>query len=144
MHKATCATCGTVCEVPFRPVDGRPVFCKEHFAGKEESGGDRRSDRGPSRGGFVKRDFGSRPPQRPSFDAPRSNDGNAKQLEAISGKLDRVIESLSALTRAMSKDTAEKAAPAVKTESLSNVVKKVAKKAKAPSNTSGRGKKGKK
>ena len=32
MHKATCAECGVECEVPFKPTEGRPVYCKEHFA----------------------------------------------------------------------------------------------------------------
>jgi len=28
MHKATCADCGNECEVPFKPTEGRPVYCK--------------------------------------------------------------------------------------------------------------------
>ncbi len=31
MYDATCATCGTPTQVPFRPVEGRPVYCREHF-----------------------------------------------------------------------------------------------------------------
>ena len=31
MHKATCADCGKECEVPFRPKEGRPVYCKECY-----------------------------------------------------------------------------------------------------------------
>ena len=34
MHKAVCAECGKECEVPFKPTEGRPVFCKECFAKK--------------------------------------------------------------------------------------------------------------
>jgi CxxC-x17-CxxC domain-containing protein len=34
MHKATCAECGQECEVPFKPTEGRPVFCKECFRNK--------------------------------------------------------------------------------------------------------------
>ena len=29
MHKATCADCGQECEVPFKPQEGRPVYCRE-------------------------------------------------------------------------------------------------------------------
>lgn len=29
MHKAVCSKCGKNCEVPFKPTEGRPVFCKE-------------------------------------------------------------------------------------------------------------------
>jgi len=32
MHKATCAECGKECEVPFKPTEGRPVYCRECFA----------------------------------------------------------------------------------------------------------------
>ena len=35
MHKATCSECGQECEVPFKPSDGRPVFCKDCFAKKK-------------------------------------------------------------------------------------------------------------
>ena len=34
MHKATCSECGQECEVPFKPAEGRPVFCKDCFAKK--------------------------------------------------------------------------------------------------------------
>ncbi|MCD1294142.1 DNA-directed RNA polymerase [Methanocella sp. CWC-04] len=29
MHKATCADCGKECEVPFKPTEGRPVYCRD-------------------------------------------------------------------------------------------------------------------
>ena len=31
MHKAICADCKQDCEVPFKPTDGRPVYCKECY-----------------------------------------------------------------------------------------------------------------
>lgn len=31
-HKATCAECGTDCDVPFKPTEGRPVYCRDCFA----------------------------------------------------------------------------------------------------------------
>ena len=34
MHKAICSECGKECEVPFKPTEGKPVFCKECFAKK--------------------------------------------------------------------------------------------------------------
>ena len=39
MHKATCADCGKECEVPFKPKEDRPVYCKECFS--KRKGGDR-------------------------------------------------------------------------------------------------------
>lgn len=29
--KATCSDCGTECEVPFKPTQGRPVYCRDCF-----------------------------------------------------------------------------------------------------------------
>ncbi len=37
MHKAICAECGKECEVPFKPTEGKPVYCKECFAKRKES-----------------------------------------------------------------------------------------------------------
>ncbi|MDO8741457.1 MAG: DNA-directed RNA polymerase [Candidatus Woesearchaeota archaeon] len=31
MHKATCSECNQECEVPFKPTEGKPVFCKDCF-----------------------------------------------------------------------------------------------------------------
>jgi len=31
MHKATCADCGNECEVPFKPTEGRDVYCRECY-----------------------------------------------------------------------------------------------------------------
>jgi len=41
MHKATCADCGKECEVPFKPTEGRPVYCRECYQKhrKPRSGG---------------------------------------------------------------------------------------------------------
>lgn len=32
MHKAKCADCGSDCEVPFKPREDRPVYCKECYS----------------------------------------------------------------------------------------------------------------
>jgi CxxC-x17-CxxC domain-containing protein len=34
MHKAVCDECKKECEVPFKPTEGRPVYCKDCFAKK--------------------------------------------------------------------------------------------------------------
>lgn len=31
MHEAVCTTCGTTCEVPFRPTGDKPVYCNQCF-----------------------------------------------------------------------------------------------------------------
>ncbi len=31
MHKATCSDCGKECEVPFKPIEGKPVYCRDCY-----------------------------------------------------------------------------------------------------------------
>ncbi|PIN68862.1 DNA-directed RNA polymerase [Candidatus Woesearchaeota archaeon CG11_big_fil_rev_8_21_14_0_20_43_8] len=31
MHKAICAECNKECEVPFKPTEGKPVYCRDCF-----------------------------------------------------------------------------------------------------------------
>ncbi|MDH4122682.1 MAG: hypothetical protein OEV21_01145 [Thermoplasmata archaeon] len=31
MHKITCSDCGAEAEVPFKPADGRPVYCRQCY-----------------------------------------------------------------------------------------------------------------
>ncbi|AGI48054.1 hypothetical protein TALC_01063 [Thermoplasmatales archaeon BRNA1] len=38
--KTTCSECGKECEVPFKPTEGRPVYCRDCFPKHRE-------DRGP-------------------------------------------------------------------------------------------------
>ncbi len=64
MHKATCDDCGNVCEVPFKPTSGKPIFCSNCF--KNNNGG-------ANSGRFERRDNG-RDNERRSFggkDSPR-------------------------------------------------------------------------
>ncbi len=35
MHKATCSECGKECEVPFKPTEGKPVYCRDCYAKKK-------------------------------------------------------------------------------------------------------------
>jgi CxxC-x17-CxxC domain-containing protein len=36
LHQAVCAECRKQCEVPFKPSEGRPVYCKECYAKRKE------------------------------------------------------------------------------------------------------------
>jgi len=31
MHKVTCSDCGNETEVPFKPAEGRPVYCRDCY-----------------------------------------------------------------------------------------------------------------
>jgi CxxC-x17-CxxC domain-containing protein len=95
MHKTTCDQCHKSCEVPFRPTEGKPVYCNECFGGKKESG-----DRGGDR--FSRKSFDSARPVRNDF-APSANrgsdDGLKKQLEVISAKLDALVRSIELMSK---------------------------------------------
>ena len=54
MHKATCADCGNECEVPFKPTEGRPVYCRDCFQKHKKPSGGGRGGRGGG-GGFRPR-----------------------------------------------------------------------------------------
>jgi len=32
LHDATCSKCGKECQVPFKPHEGKPVYCKDCYA----------------------------------------------------------------------------------------------------------------
>ena len=102
MHKATCSECGRACEVPFRPSNGKPVFCKDCFAGKreQESRGPRPEfgDRGP------KRDFNDKFAPRSEFKSAPVNDEVKKQLTDIGYKLERLLASMDRLVDSVKKE----------------------------------------
>jgi len=39
MHKAICGECKKECEVPFKPREDRPVYCKDCFAKRKDASG---------------------------------------------------------------------------------------------------------
>jgi len=38
MYDAVCASCGSACQVPFRPSQDRPVYCSDCFSKQKPSG----------------------------------------------------------------------------------------------------------
>lgn len=36
MHTVTCSECGQETQVPFKPAEGRPVFCRDCYRKKRE------------------------------------------------------------------------------------------------------------
>ena len=63
LHKATCADCKKECEVPFRPREDRPVYCKECFS--------RRKAGGPFKPNNDNRPAEARPAQNSYFPKPK-------------------------------------------------------------------------
>lgn len=117
MHPAVCSNCGRDCEVPFRPTNGKPVYCKECFGDKKNLG------RGTDRP--QKNEFMDRPQTKPRYDGSRGNDDVKKQIEGIHIKLDRLIYMVDALTQ--KKQTQVKVINTPENKSK-KVIKKVAKK----------------
>jgi CxxC-x17-CxxC domain-containing protein len=44
MHKTTCAACKKECEVPFKPTEGRDVFCQDCFEKQKDGNFDESKD----------------------------------------------------------------------------------------------------
>lgn len=117
MHQAVCDSCGKDCEVPFRPTEGKPIYCTDCFRKKNDEGG----DRGDRRGGGGRDRFGGRDRRggRDRFGGRErhgggGNDQVAEQIKAINNKLDRVINLLLAESPAKespSKESTEKSEP---------------------------------
>lgn len=38
MHKAICSECKKECEVPFKPREDRPIYCKECYSKRKNEG----------------------------------------------------------------------------------------------------------
>ena len=129
MHKATCAKCGNDCEVPFRPFEGRQVYCAACFQGKKEIG-----DRGNDR--FAQKSFGGyKSFNRPDFKTipgRENNDEIKKQLEILNSKIDRLIRAMEGMTNS-APATEEKNMEPGETTPTSRIkkVKKVFKKRKS-------------
>lgn len=87
-YKATCNNCGNSCDVPFKPVNGKPVFCRDCFVKTGDTAGGRASDRAP------RRDFS------PRATAPqRESDSSAavlKKLDTLIAKIDELIVAVGA------------------------------------------------
>lgn len=116
LYKATCAECNKACEVPFRPMDGKPVYCKECF-------GKKRSNAGVDT--FPKRDFNARGPEKPQFQKSGNGDVMVRQLETVNTKLDQLIRAVEALAVSHAGEKSKKVRTAV---AKKNPKKKAAKK----------------
>jgi CxxC-x17-CxxC domain-containing protein len=66
MHSGICDKCGNECEVPFRPTEGKPLFCDDCFKAKSREAG--------SRSGFGKK--------------------SGENLDQIHKKLDKILRIL--------------------------------------------------
>lgn len=88
MFKTVCSSCGKECEVPFKPTNGKPVYCSECFdrisprADRPERSFDR-----PERPERNRSSFPDRSQDRPQ--TPRVDYG--QQFESLNAKMDKLI-----------------------------------------------------
>lgn len=121
MHKATCASCGNPCEVPFRPDGSKPVLCSECF------GKNRPDDR-------PKRDFNAPRPPSPEIIALQEQVASLEVtvneilslLKTAQSAKEIVVEE--APKKAVAKKTVKKVAKKVVKKAVKKVAKKVSKK----------------
>jgi len=118
MFSTICSNCGKECQVPFKPTNGKPVYCSECF---EKMGG--RSDR-PSN---DRPRFEDRSPR-----APQAQSG--PDLGAINAKLDKILSILEPKVVKVAEVNPEpktvKVAEVVDLPKIKKAVKKVASKKK--------------
>lgn len=119
MFSTICSNCGKECQVPFKPTNGKPVYCSDCF---EKMG---------NRSGGDSRRFDDRAPR-----APQASGG--PDLGAINAKLDKILNILEPKVVAPAVE-----APAAKVEKiaekidLTKVKKAVKKAAKKVASTKG-------
>jgi CxxC-x17-CxxC domain-containing protein len=95
LHKATCTTCGKECEVPFKPIDGKPVFCRDCYKKQDHAGDTER----PARSFGAKPSFRKEGFRKDSYtpSAAPASDETKKQLAEINVKLDKILAVLADL-----------------------------------------------
>jgi len=118
MHPAVCDECKKPCEVPFRPTDGKPIYCNACFGGKREMRDDRGGDRFPRKSfdnykAPVRNDFGN-------------NDEIKKQLETLNTKIDQLIKTVGSI--ANTKSEVKEAEKVISTAEPKKKIKKSSKK----------------
>ncbi len=86
MFSATCATCNSQCEVPFKPNGRKPVLCSNCF-GKEGGGSERRFERSDRGNRFERSESPRGTPSSMSSD----------QFRILNEKLDAIIRHLAEL-----------------------------------------------
>lgn len=99
MHDAICSSCGNECQLPFRPTDERPVYCRECFA--KNGGGDSNKSYGRDNHG---QSFFQKPAEN------RQSFPSKELFESINYKLDKIITLLTS--------TADKLPEAIKEEAV--------------------------
>jgi CxxC-x17-CxxC domain-containing protein len=133
MNKATCSECSSICEVPFKPSQDRPVFCSNCFMSKRDGTFEKKDER---KGNFREND---RREKRDSYSTTSTSNLNANNTSIEVADLKKQINNLNtkidSLALAFDKFISEKASivsvikntevtPVAKTVSTKKVVTK--------------------
>ncbi len=90
LHEVTCDKCGVKCDIPFKPMNNKPVYCRTCFRKNEglepRSAPDRFDSRGKDR-------FESKP-RFEEFKAPAESKVSSEDLDKINRKLDKIMKAL--------------------------------------------------
>lgn len=119
LFTAVCAKCNQSCEVPFKPISGRPVFCSNCFKTHDEQKPSFQKSFGGGSAGSQ---------STPSANVSSSNAATKAQVDALNAKLDKI---LAILTNAMKGEAQEVMVEEEKMEKKTSKIKSPAKKAKA-------------
>ncbi len=96
MFPAVCSSCGSDCQVPFKPTGKFPVYCNACF--KSQGGDNARSAAAPRfapKKSFGDRNIGSNfGASAPSFTPAAASTISKAQFEALSSKVDRILDIL--------------------------------------------------
>jgi CxxC-x17-CxxC domain-containing protein len=94
LHEVTCDKCGMKCDIPFKPTNNKPVYCRSCFrkeSGSESRGGDRFESRNKDR-------FESKPKFeefKPHNESSISTSNvSSEDLDKINKKLDKIMKAL--------------------------------------------------
>ncbi len=124
MYDAVCDNCGKDCKVPFRPTDGKPIYCSDCF---EKQGNQSRGE--SDRRGGGQRDFrggGSK-----GSDQVISN--LSKKVDDLNEKMDTILSMLS--ERSKQSKVSDKAEVEIEKEIKPKKIKKKAVKKTSKSST---------
>lgn len=104
MYPAECDTCGNECKVPFKPTQGRPVYCHRCMAAQNNTGAP--SSFAPARPSFTPSN--SFAPARPAFaPAAPSSKMSEEQFKVLNTKMDKILKILELATGDIDMDDEE-------------------------------------
>lgn len=94
LFPAVCAECKKNCEVPFRPTNDKPVYCRDCFGKQRQVPGRNSNGADGPRVNFQREEFQERE-YRPEPTKPQNDekiDALKRQLDLVESKLNRILE----------------------------------------------------